>query len=115
MVKNMSIIYAKKNETTQRIVANSVASVLDNSSQSEGLQRKADMANTAVVQRMRGHNRGRHQQQPARAPVPAPVLTPQTVLGRQWNIQNLIDYNKMSDKGLAAIQTLIDAANGSPP
>lgn len=44
----MSTTYAQRQTTAQKKDASSAASVLDNSSQSEALQRKADMANNAV-------------------------------------------------------------------
>lgn len=44
----MSTTYAQKQTTAQKKDAPSTASVLDSSSQSESLQRKADMANNAV-------------------------------------------------------------------
>lgn len=67
----MSTTYAQKQAPAQKKDRSTAASVLDVSSQSEGLQRKADMANNAVVQRRHGRNRGRRQQQPA----PVPVVT----------------------------------------
>ena len=44
----MNIVYAQKPSTVQNIVDSKVSSVLDNSSQSESLQRKADLANNAA-------------------------------------------------------------------
>ncbi len=44
----MSTTYAQRQTTAQKKDASSAASVLDSSSQSESLQRKADMANNAV-------------------------------------------------------------------
>jgi len=44
----MSVTYSKKNESTQKTSENAAASVLDYSTQSEGLQRKADLANAAA-------------------------------------------------------------------
>ncbi|MCL4100895.1 hypothetical protein [Fibrobacter sp. HC4] len=46
----MQTTYAQKNETAQRAADNTAAAVLDNSPQSESLQRKADLTN-GVVQR----------------------------------------------------------------
>ena len=40
--------YAQKSSTVQKVAAPNAASVLDSSAQSEGLQRKADMANNAA-------------------------------------------------------------------
>ncbi len=44
----MSTTYAQKQAHTQKKDANTASAVLDSSSQSEGLQRKADMANSAA-------------------------------------------------------------------
>ena len=44
----MQMIYTRKNDTTQRSAENSSFPVLDSSSQSESLQRKADMVNNAA-------------------------------------------------------------------
>ncbi|SHL83297.1 protein of unknown function [Fibrobacter sp. UWH4] len=55
----MQTKYSRKNNISQRIVINSSASVLDNSAQSESLQRKADMANAAQrVEAPRPNNTG---------------------------------------------------------
>ena len=49
----MSTTYAKSQTTAQKKDASSASSVLDASSQSESLQRKADMANEMVIQQIR--------------------------------------------------------------
>lgn len=56
----MQTTYIKKNNTTQRTAENSASSVLDSSSQSDCLQRKADMANNAAqrVEAPRPNNTG---------------------------------------------------------
>ena len=54
----MLSVFSKKIETTQRATENIAASVLDSSSQSESLQRKADMANSAVQREERPNNTG---------------------------------------------------------
>ena len=56
----MSTTYAQRQTTAQKKDASSASSVLDNSSQSESLQRKADMANNAAqrVETPRPNNTG---------------------------------------------------------
>lgn len=49
----MSTTYTQKQAPTQKKDAPSAASVLDSSSQNEGLQRKAALANNAVIQQIR--------------------------------------------------------------
>jgi len=109
----MSTTYAKSQSTAQKKVATTAASVLDSSSQSESLQRKADFLNSVV--QCSGHRR-RARRQPAPPPVaPPPVAPPIPLLGRIWNIANLMHANQMSPDGLAAIQQRIDDANGGQP
>lgn len=45
----MSVTYSQKNESTQKTSENAAASVLDYSTQSEGLQRKADMMHSRPI------------------------------------------------------------------
>ena len=52
------MIYSQKQNTAQKKDADSAASVLDNSSQRESLQRKADMASIAVQREERPNNTG---------------------------------------------------------
>ena len=104
----MSTTYAQRQTTAQKKDANTAASVVDASSQSESLQRKADFLNS-VVQCSRHRRRARPQ------PAPPPVAPPIPLLGRIWNIANLMHANQMSPDGLAAIQQRIDDANGGQP
>ena len=54
----MNAIYSQKSSTVQKAANRNAASVLDSSSQGKSLQRKADMANSAVQREERPNNTG---------------------------------------------------------
>ena len=135
----MKSTYVQKSSALQKVSAQNAASVLDASSQSKSLQRKADLLNS-IVQCARGHGRrgnarrrqNQAQQQNLALPQAAPpqaappqaappqaappqAAAQQLIWGMQWNIANLHHRQRMSNQGLANIQQRIINANGGAP